>query len=217
MPVSLRHFVRWIGICLVAACMGLGALATAFPLMAKKQGMNLVTLTGGSMAPAYAAGETIKITKPESVANLKPGAVITFMDPNRRLVTHRIVEKVTLGDKPGAYFRTRGDANNAPDPDLVPAGNVVGVVASRLTGWERLATDLQQPQVRLFIFGVPLVVVAIQQSLLLVAAFRSAMADFRTQRAAESLPETMQVSETTPVSETMENTVSEPRMALEPA
>lgn len=87
-----------------------------------------------SMSPTYEAGDGVIVNEvpPEEVSE---GDVITFEQPSGMevqaqggtdLVTHRVVEVVRKdGD---LYFRTKGDANEEPDKQLVPAENVVGTV-----------------------------------------------------------------------------------------
>jgi signal peptidase len=55
------------------------------------------------------------------------GDVITFMRGTSDVpVTHRVIGVVETGD--GLAFETMGDANEGPDPGLVPAANLIGVV-----------------------------------------------------------------------------------------
>lgn len=84
-----------------------------------------------SMSPAIQAGDVV-IVDGANPAAIEEGDVITFEPPadhqiDAPYVTHRVVEVVERnGD---TYFRTKGDANEEPDQALVPASNLVGVVA----------------------------------------------------------------------------------------
>ena len=83
-----------------------------------------------SMSPSIHAGDVVVVdgVSPEQI---EEGDVITFHPPSGHeidadLVTHRVVDVAQRDD--GRYFRTKGDANEEPDQELVPAENVVGVV-----------------------------------------------------------------------------------------
>jgi len=68
-------------------------------------------------------------------AEIKKGDIISFFDPASRsksIVTHRVVEVVA--DKDGLSFRTKGDANNTEDDDLIPAKDVVGTYQFKISG-----------------------------------------------------------------------------------
>jgi signal peptidase len=80
----------------------------------------------GSMEPEISAGDAV-IVKSVDPADISSGAVITFVRSEESTpVTHRVVEVVDSGDS--RAFRTKGDANDNPDPTLVPAANVTGEV-----------------------------------------------------------------------------------------
>lgn len=81
-----------------------------------------------SMSPAIDAGDVVFVyeTPPEQISE---GDVVTFEqagagDSDR--VTHRVVE-VVEGDGE-RQFRTKGDANESPDPSPVSPSQVIGVV-----------------------------------------------------------------------------------------
>jgi signal peptidase len=87
-----------------------------------------------SMNPDIRAGDVVLVTEtpPDRIST---GDVITFRKDRRaatggtdaEYVTHRVVEVV---ERDGRHlFRTKGDANDAPDRRLVPAEAVVGRVA----------------------------------------------------------------------------------------
>ncbi|WP_380169378.1 signal peptidase I [Jannaschia sp. R86511] len=88
-------------------------------------GAQALTVLTGSMTPSLPVG-SVAVSRPVDPWSVGPGDVITFQvapgDPT--LVTHRVVEVVT--ERGELEFRTKGDANRGDDPDLVPAGAVVG-------------------------------------------------------------------------------------------
>jgi len=76
------------------------------------------------MQPAMPVGSLAIVARDAST--LTEGQAVAFRLPSRVVVTHRIVEVVETDT--GTYLRTQGDANEDPDPSLVPATAVVGPV-----------------------------------------------------------------------------------------
>lgn len=81
-------------------------------------GLRPVVVSSGSMAPALRTADAV-VTRPPP-ESLPVGAVIDFRSDDRRLI-HRIIEVTDDG------YRTKGDANRAPDRTLVKPENVAGV------------------------------------------------------------------------------------------
>jgi len=81
-------------------------------------GYERYTITSGSMGGTFERG-SIVYSELVPVESLRVGDVITYTPPAgagpRGLVTHRIAERRRLADG-RLLFRTRGDANPAPDP-----------------------------------------------------------------------------------------------------
>jgi signal peptidase len=71
------------------------------------------------MAPAMHRGDVV-LSEPYRGRLLGPGTVVTFHDPDRGLVTHRI--RVALDD--GTYA-TKGDANQSADPRALTPDRIV--------------------------------------------------------------------------------------------
>lgn len=89
-------------------------------------------VTSGSMRPAIPAGSMV-VVRDVPPRSIHEGDVITFerdgpaaSTGTPRRVSHRVVEVVESDGR--LHFRTKGDANDEPDPTLVPAQNVVGRV-----------------------------------------------------------------------------------------
>lgn len=84
-----------------------------------------------SMQPGIDSGDVV-IVREVDPATVRAGAVITFRSPTEAgthsgtVVTHRVIDVIRRED--GHYFRTKGDANENPDPVLVPADDIVGRV-----------------------------------------------------------------------------------------
>jgi len=86
---------------------------------------SFVVLTA-SMTPAIAPGDVVIVAERDPTA-IAEGDVITFMRGTSEVpVTHRVIDVVDAGGT--LAFETMGDANEGPDPGLVPAGNLVGAV-----------------------------------------------------------------------------------------
>ncbi len=97
---------------------------------------------GGSMEPAIPIGSLI-VESPVAPEAVRAGDVITIRADNGVVVTHRVTRAVEL--KGERYFETKGDANPAPDPVLVPARAVVGRVTAHLAWIGYLAAMLGTP------------------------------------------------------------------------
>ncbi|TKX74435.1 signal peptidase I [Halorubrum sp. GN11_10-6_MGM] len=86
---------------------------------------SFVVLTA-SMTPAIAPGDVVIVAERDPTA-IAEGDVITFVRGTSDIpVTHRVIGVV--GEGSTLAFETMGDANEGPDPGLVPAGSLVGVV-----------------------------------------------------------------------------------------
>lgn len=80
----------------------------------------------GSMEPTISPGDAV-IVQSVAPADIESGDVITYERSGESTpVTHRVVEVLERED--GLAFRTAGDANDAPDPQPVPAESVTGEV-----------------------------------------------------------------------------------------
>lgn len=79
-----------------------------------------------SMEPEISAGDAVIVRSVDPEA-IESGDVITFVRSEESTpITHRVVEVVETEER--LAFRTKGDANDSPDPGLVPAENVTGEV-----------------------------------------------------------------------------------------
>jgi signal peptidase len=84
-------------------------------------------VTSGSMEPAIDVGAVILVERVDT-ATLGTGDVITFRrDRTARPVTHRVISVQDQGND--RSFLTKGDANEEPDREPIPASAVVGKVA----------------------------------------------------------------------------------------
>jgi signal peptidase len=106
------------------------------------------------MEPAIGTGSAV-LVQPVPVSSLQVGDVITYDRPEgpQTAVTHRIVEKVEGGAAP--TFRTKGDANNVPDPYTVTFRNTGWKVVAALPYAGYLINWLSTPGVRAVLIGAP--------------------------------------------------------------
>ena len=83
----------------------------------------------GSMEPKLKVGDLI-IAKKIDPSNIKEGDVVTYKMNNTVNVTHRVVE--VLNNNNNISFKTKGDANNIEDSDLVLGEDLVGKLTLRI-------------------------------------------------------------------------------------
>jgi signal peptidase len=120
------NVLYWILMLVLLIVAGLAALS-AFGL---PKSFRLFVVQSGSMEPTIKTGSLV-IVQPQS--QYKKNDVITFKiqpeadikNPNL-LITHRIFDIKDVGGQ--TFFITKGDANNAPDMEERPIGNVLGKV-----------------------------------------------------------------------------------------
>jgi len=105
---------------LAIAVLGVGVGARLAPAA----GYELFSIRSGSMEPAVPVGSLAIVARDASA--LKEGEAVAFRLRSEVVVTHRIVEVIETDA--GTFLRTQGDANEDPDPSLVPATAVVGPV-----------------------------------------------------------------------------------------
>lgn len=86
-------------------------------------GYQLKTVLSGSMEPGIQTGSLIAVKQAVDKTKFKAGDVITFLEEEGILITHRITEVVKSGD--AILYRTKGDNNNAADMNPVLSTNVV--------------------------------------------------------------------------------------------
>ena len=96
--------------------------------------------------PNYPVGSLLYV-QPVDYRNLKVGDVISFVaNDDKVVVTHRIAEIVPdENDASVLRFRTKGDANESPDANLVHYKNVIGTPMIVLPYIGYVAHNIQQP------------------------------------------------------------------------
>lgn len=123
--VDWRRLANWIGLGVLLIVVGV-FVAAAVP-QAVGADESYVVLSS-SMSPSIEAGSVVFVNSVPA-AEISEGDVITYdRSPGGTTsrVTHRVVDVVEENGQ--RQFRTKGDANEDPDPELVSATAVVGVV-----------------------------------------------------------------------------------------
>jgi signal peptidase I len=83
----------------------------------------LKTVLSGSMEPTFKTGSIIAVKPVEEPASLKKGDVVTYLQQDNTIVTHRIVEVIKNGEN--TMFQTKGDNNKDMDTQPILAQNIV--------------------------------------------------------------------------------------------
>ena len=83
----------------------------------------------GSMEPKLKVGDIV-VSKAVDSSNIKVGDIITYKMGANTLVTHRVIKIIEMNGS--NFYKTKGDANNIEDSDLVPQDNVVGKLVLRI-------------------------------------------------------------------------------------
>lgn len=86
-------------------------------------GYQLKVVLSGSMEPEIKTGSIIAVKPVDEKTNFKPNDIITFVDSNNQIVTHRIVD--VFGNGEYTHYVTKGDNNKHPDAEPVMAQNVI--------------------------------------------------------------------------------------------
>ena len=101
-------------------------VAAMLTYLAPHFGWRVGFICSGSMEPELKTGSLV-ITRPVEAEEIVVGDMIAFYPegetPGESLVSHRVIGIETASP---LYFRTKGDANDNPDPFTVPARNLVG-------------------------------------------------------------------------------------------
>ena len=149
-----------VAIVMVASVVLVVAIATRF---SKDQqytafGHPILVVISGSMSPAIDTGDLIFDNGVSGAAanRLHKGQIITFADApgSKTIITHRIVKVVRQNGN--VFYRTKGDANNAPDATLRPASTVIGTYAGRIPRGGYFLANLHKPIVLLLFLLAPI-------------------------------------------------------------
>lgn len=118
------------GLAMLMVVLAIGFAYLALPVF----GHRALIVRTGSMQPIIGVGDLISVRAPSTIATpqdvalplFHAGDIIAFKDAtnSKVVITHRIAEVVVKNNK--VFYETKGDANNAKDPNLVSQENVIG-------------------------------------------------------------------------------------------
>ncbi len=122
---TLRWTRRLLDALLVATVLAV-VVTAGVQLLAPVAGGRAMVIGGGSMEPAIGRGAFV-IALPAGSEGYAVGDVVTVQQGGGTPYTHRITRLTDLAGAP--YVETKGDANAAPDPAIVPTAAIIGRVA----------------------------------------------------------------------------------------
>ncbi len=184
-PAKRRHpvakAVQWV---LAAVVIVLVVLALFLAVSLRHGANGATTLFGrpiysvdsGSMAPTFNTGDLIidNTISAAAAAHLRKGQIITFQatpaagTSTGLVITHRIYAVLTgpaVAEAKTVEYRTKGDANNAPDVGLVQPSQILGIYrGERIPYGGYLLSALHQPIT--FVVLIMIVVVYVAEELI---------------------------------------------------
>lgn len=87
--------------------------------------IKLLSVQSGSMSPVIKAGDLI-ISQPKTGGDYQAPEILVFRDSGGNLITHRLVAETAEG------FKTKGDANNTEDTEILKKEQILGRVIQRI-------------------------------------------------------------------------------------
>lgn len=140
----------------VAALVSVAVLAVSAVILAAVPalfGWRTLVVTSGSMEPEIRAGDAVFLR--EGIGHsTEVGDLVTFRPlRGEGLTTHRVLAHRDIGGT--LHLQTKGDANAAPDPNLVPADNVLGTVVFHAPGLGTLLAHASSGLGLLILIGIP--------------------------------------------------------------
>lgn len=128
----------------------------------------------GSMEDDISTGD-LAIVKEVDILILKENDIISFINDTGTVTTHRIVEIVE--ENGVKKFRTKGDSNNAVDPDLVLPECVEGLFIFRIPMFGNILINLKEPKTVAIILLAILVIGLLWMNMLEKKENKKAMAE----------------------------------------
>lgn len=125
-------------------------------------GYQIKTVLSGSMEPEIKTGSIIAVTPTEDKTNFKKDDIITYVQRDGQLVTHRITEVLGSGEQ--TQYVTKGDNNKEADLTPVLAENVVATYSGFTIPYVGYFTEFAKSQmgtaILLIVPGVLLLIYA---------------------------------------------------------
>lgn len=165
----MKRFVYKVAMAISLTLLAVQLAVTGVLFTGTLTGHQVMIVTGGSMEPAYHIGSAVLLDV--SHRNPAVGDVITFFSSNNVVVTHRVL---SLHDHGGeTYLRTKGDANAAPDNDLISVKAVIGEPGLSAPWMGYAITFLTSPVGKLLTFGPILALIAVREIRRILISVRS--------------------------------------------
>lgn len=136
----MRRLVKWLTNIVLGLLFLAALLLVVVPAVFAS---SLAVVFSGSMAPEIPIGALVWM-EPVDPAQIKVGDIIAFNPPWDEpyvTVSHRVIELV---DSETLSFRTKGDANEAPDLDIVPADYVLAKVGFNIPNLGYVMSYIEQ-------------------------------------------------------------------------
>lgn len=135
---------------LILAGLGLVAIFMGIPELNFPGGYKLFTVRSGSMRPRIPTGSLV-VVRP--AADYRVGEVITFK-PALMPITHR------LQNISGGLYTTKGDANDAPDPEPARREQILGkvVFVAPYIGWPMIWAKSKEGFLMLVVIPATLII-----------------------------------------------------------
>lgn len=152
-----RSHVRRLLAGVVRGCIVAAVLAVVAPAVL---GWKTMTVMSGSMSPTIRTGDAV-VAKPVAAADLRPGDVATFKDPEgtARLITHRVLAVAVTDGR--VHVTTRGDANNTTESWEAATTGRVGRVVYRIPHIGFVLVPAASPFGRLLLVGLPVLLLGL--------------------------------------------------------
>jgi len=116
-------------------------------------GYQLKTVLSGSMEPDIKTGSIIAVKLGGDLTRFKENDVITFMEEENHLITHRVIDVVQSGEH--TMYYTKGDNNNAPDINPVLSENIVAEYTGFTVPYIGYFINFSQSQNGAFLLLIP--------------------------------------------------------------
>jgi signal peptidase len=118
----MKKTAEYLGLIVAIAVMTTAMLT----YMAPHFGWRMNAVASGSMEPELKAGSLV-ITRPVEPQEIVMGDIIVFSSNGVTLGENEVIHRVIgIEEASPLYFKTKGDANDNPDPFMVPARNLAG-------------------------------------------------------------------------------------------
>ncbi|MBC5637918.1 signal peptidase I [Ornithinibacillus sp. BX22] len=158
--MNLKTVAKWTGNLLTYVMMAV-LIFLAVTVVATKAsggepeilGYQLKTVLSGSMEPEFNTGSIIAVEPGGDMTRFQSGDVITFVEEDGKLITHRVIEVVNSGEH--VMYRTKGDNNASPDSSLVLSDNVVAQYTGFTIPYLGYVVNFAQSQNGAFLLLIP--------------------------------------------------------------